>query len=234
MTIVTAATKDYVPWAKSLQEVCKKLGLECCIYALDDEAEEAGPRFVIPEEVQELARVSRSPYKPLLIKRALEDFGDFTVWLDADAFPRARFDEIEEQHYDIGVTIRRDTERGLPYTDNAYYAGYVNAGVIFANPTTETWAFLEKWSNQVAEVKSKSDQEALTRILLEEVDLSNRTGVHQVGDALVGLFPTDIYNFYYWIKHWAETPGDDVKIVHGKGCFNEPGKYEELLHAYGP
>jgi nucleotide-diphospho-sugar transferase len=133
---------------------------------------------------------SRAMHKPRLILNFLPKVKDFLVYLDADTFVRRPIGEIEGD-YDVGVTVRR------LYEQRQAVLGRVNAGVVFLNRTAAAFKFVERW---VAETeKAGNDQVALNKLV-------DRGGLR------IRLFPTDIYNWYYF----PDVPTPDAKILHFK------------------
>ena len=134
---------------------------------------------------------SRALHKPEIIKKT--QFEDVMVYMDADAFPISKFEEIKNYDFDIGVTVRNKNE-------NFKELGRINAGVIFFRNTKNTHKFLEEWSDLTKKIEN--DQVALNSIIS-----SNKYKVVE--------FPTNIYNYYYF----PEVPCNDVKIYHFKSSF---------------
>lgn len=131
---------------------------------------------------------SRALHKPDVVQRT--QFCGVMAYMDADAFPVSRFDEVEEIDFDIGVTVRDKTEE---------YGrlGRINAGVMFFRNTAGMHEFVEQWRQATTELGN--DQVALNQII--------DTGRYKVAE-----FPTRIYNYYYFPK----KPGPEVKIYHFK------------------
>jgi len=117
----------------------------------------------------------------------LKTSNELVVYLDADTVLRQRIDEVIGS-YDVGVTIRRRNEikKNKPR---------VNAGVIFFNPGSRSFAMVERWQHET-EIMG-NDQAALNN-LLDDPTYTIRE------------FPTDIYNWYYF----PDEPPEEAKILH--------------------
>jgi hypothetical protein len=158
----------------------------------------------------------------------VEKFGGNFVFLDGDAFLINRFDEIEEQEFDIGVTLRRKSEIKLDFGD----CGVLNSGVIFfLGETNKNKMFLELWIKEVWRTNEPLiEQTSLSRMLLsinpqvssghfEEKLFLESDG----GKIVVKILPCEIYN-YNWIEEFDPvSDARKVKILHFKsGRFNTP------------
>lgn len=191
----------------------KKRGYDTYVYDL------GGLGFGEPFDVQESFDLtmdrtfSKSPYKPFIIRKALQDTKGFVAWLDADAMAIRKFDEVESDDYDIGVTMRRPHERGG--TEYPEYSGYANAGVMFFNYNERTMNFIDAWIRTLPHTYTQSDQQALVKLCLECTDFSeyDKVFVHPRYGTRIKVFKCDEYNFYYY----PETPFPTTKIVHLKG-----------------
>ena len=53
---------------------------------------------------------SKSLFKPEIVRDCLSRYKDFTVYLDGDATLYDKIDEVVEDEYDIGVTLRKPSE----------------------------------------------------------------------------------------------------------------------------
>lgn len=127
---------------------------------------------------------TKALHKPGIIKNALS-FTNLT-YMDSDAFPIARFDEVFDHDFDLGVTIRPEEGSIL---------GKINAGVIFVKPSAIN--LIDEWI-ELTEILG-NDQLALNKI-------------YQSKKYNIKEFPTSIYNYYYF----PDVPNKDVKIVHFK------------------
>lgn len=165
-----------------------------------------------------LKRRGVSPYKPKVIRHAIETNLNegMIAWLDADAFPIRRFDEIETMvDFDIGVTLRQYSEKCEIEEYREWY-NYINAGVIFIRPSPAVLKFVDEWIIQTEESEFNSDQHALNKIFLRHNDMKQRNVVFSCGDIRVRLFETEVYNWHYF----PYEPFHETKIVHWKEFKN--------------
>jgi len=156
---------------------------------------------------------SRSIFKPDIILHSLEKLKDFTVYLDGDALLYDSIDEVATNDFDVGVTLRRASEmRGQWYQEHYEIVRFVNAGVLFFNPSAATFTFLRRW--KAATEKEGNDQKALNSIVCpdrypEPYTIANIQGIK------IKYFPGIRYNFYYFDQGFPLTK--NVKILHFKG-----------------
>jgi len=149
-------------------------------------------------------------FKPEVISQSLHIHRQFTTYMDADAFAIRRFDEVDSNDYDVGVTMRRKEERGAsPWP---YVYGFINTGVLFLNYSSAAFKFLRLWESEILKTKSQSDQEALNRMVLKASDLTEYDKVFQWNGINIKVFRCDDYNFYYW----PQEPFSTTKILHAK------------------
>lgn len=161
----------------------------------------------------------RLPFKPLIIRDALNQNIDKFIWLDGDAFAREDLSPVFEQEFDIAVTLRRKDEQESTAYKIQY--GYINAGTMFFRNNEMTKSFVDLWALKVEETDSKSDQEALNLLLLEcdSMESYGRCFVHKRSGARLLLLSTDVYNFYYF----PEPVPDTAKVIHLKTDKRELG-----------
>ena len=194
MRIITASNKTHENHLKTLLASADKVGYKIEVFDLDE--------LGIGED--DLTGVFKScSFKPNLLK----DIKEFTVWVDDDCIFMDRIDEVEGD-YDIGVTIRRESERNRDKHSN--YSGWLNAGVVFVNNTSAAKRFVKLWIDHIPETETKTDQEALSDLVRKGVD-----GVR------IKQFKTDEYNWFYF----PEEP-KVAKIIHLKTDVRE--KYAHL------
>lgn len=154
---------------------------------------------------------SKSLFKPKMVKMCLEEYNEFTVYLDGDAQLCSNIDEITEDDYDIGVTLRDSFEfKSDWYKEHFKIVKYLNAGVIFFNNTPEAKSFISKWQTLTEDVGN--DQMALNQLACPE-NYPLAYSVHNINGVRVKYFPCSKYNFYYFNKQLAA----DIKIMHFKG-----------------
>ena len=213
MKVISAANGAYKEIIELSTEQNKKRGYEPHIYDLGGlghgEPFDPTPSFEYTKD----RTFSKSPFKPFIIKKALEDFRETVVWLDADAMAIRKFDDAISDDYDIGVCMRRQSERGG--TLYPEYSGYINAGVLFFNYTPKTMEFMDHWIKMLPHTFTQSDQQALVRLCMEATDFKeyNKVFVHPRFGTRIKVFEGDEYNFYYY----PEEPFLKTKIVHLKG-----------------
>ena len=206
MKIVTAANDKFKIYIDVLQRQCDKLKYDLEIYDL------GGLGTGIPADVKHNHFQKHGWYhqmhgpwrtkalhKPSIISHALKD--EPIAYLDADAFPVARFDEVWDQDFNIGVTERCRDEK------DAKVLGPINAGVMFFKPSAKA-AVLE-W-DKLTRIAG-NDQRGMCKLL------------QNPGSGFKFFrFPVRIYNYY----RFPETPGPETKIYHFKDddkvrpCFN--------------
>ena len=154
---------------------------------------------------------SKSLFKPAMVRTCVEEHNDLTVYLDGDALLCDSIDEIATDDYDIGVTLRDASELEEEWHQELYdVVKFVNAGVIFFNPTDATRTFLDKWHDLTEEVGN--DQMALNQLTCPE-NYPENYSVHTINGVRVKYFPCKKYNFYYF----DEGLDDGIKIMHFKG-----------------
>ena len=221
VVIVTAANRHFSDYAQATRDQCAKMGHLCIVYDLGDLG--FGEPLRIPEHIAELFMkggmadqgvVSRCPYKPFAIADAMLKCNADVLWLDADAYPVKHLDPFDGS-FDIGVTTRRPSEwRNGP--SMVEYDGLLNAGVVMAANTEAAWSFVKSWARTIPDHITKTDQEALNRLVLRATDC-NPADVEKVftdpDGCRIRLFSTEEYNYYY-----ADRPiPDTTKIMHFKG-----------------
>lgn len=200
MIIVTAADKKYGNFISYTISHMQSLGYKIEVYNLGDlgfgyDWEINDEDFVKKGYYHLLNETwpTRALHKPHIIKDCLLRNKEFTVYIDADAVVVQNIDEIVGD-YDIGVTIRRQSELEENIKDyEKLYRGRINAGVLFFNYTETSLNFIDRWISKTTEVYN--DQYALNLLAAE-------TNVKE--------FPSEIYNYCYF----PETPGPEAKIYH--------------------
>ena len=140
---------------------------------------------------------SRGLHKPQMILNT--KFDNMLVYMDSDAYPVSRFDEINTLDFDVGVTVRDGENYGK--------MSRINAGVIFFKNTVKSHEFMLSWRNRTIEINN--DQIALA----EEV----ATGNYKILE-----LPTRIYNYYYF----PEPPDENVKIYHFKSAIGVRNEFD--------
>lgn len=91
------------------------------------------------------------------------------VWIDADVVPVNRFDEVFEEGFDIGGTVRSKYEQRYRTAKNSLNSAALNSGVIFFNTDSDRIAALVKtWLKNIKKmglVKTR-EQKALSKIFM--------------------------------------------------------------------
>lgn len=202
--IVTACNKRYEVFLNVLEKQSAKLGYDLSLYNLGD-LDRGIPAYVKDELFNSSGKYHRmhgdwwtkALHKPKIIEQSLRDRP--IAYLDADAFPIRRFDEIWDSDFDIAVTTRTDEE-------NIHIFGPINAGVIFFNPSAKP--IVKQWLNLTE--KMGNDQLALAEIIKNP-------------EFIVKKIPAMIYNYYKFparpphntaIYHFKDDP-------HVRSCFND-------------
>lgn len=212
MTIVTAANKKLKKIININIIQIRKFGYKYFIYDLGGLG--FGKAFKVDDSSFERSPIPTINWKPRLLLDAFEKINDFIVWLDADAILYGSIDEVQNNEYDFGVTLRRQNEIGK--TKYPHITGYLNAGVIFINHTRGAKKLLKDWVYLVN--ITKSDQEALNMLVGEVCDWKKYNIVIKKDETRIKIFKTDNYNYFYF----NEKPDPKKnKILHFKGSFRK-------------
>lgn len=194
--VITAADLNFKEMVDMASRSAKDVGYETIVYDL------GGLGYGIPFD----GRVSDSigakiPSKPSMILDALHKVepDDIVVWIDADAIMWDRIDEIQDEIWDFGVTMRK------PKTSER--DDIINAGVVFVRKTTESLRFVEHWIEKCS--KGVSDQKELNALF--QFQNSDYLRKRKVQGMTVKIFPCDLYNNFYF-----KRPQKDAKIIHYK------------------
>jgi len=204
MKIITAANKKYDKFLKILESQSNKLNYDIEVYDLGDLGRGI-PSYVTDESFIKTGNYcqvrgpwwSKALHKPIIVEKALNQ--DPIVYMDADAFPVRRFDEIWDTEFDIAVTLRDTNE-------NIQMLSPINAGVVFFSPSAQE--AVQEWRHFTNLMNN--DQLALAKIIKNP-------------KYNIKKLPAYIYNYY----KFPEKPPNDVAIYHFKGdpcirsCFDE-------------
>ncbi|MFX0137158.1 MAG: putative nucleotide-diphospho-sugar transferase [Candidatus Hodarchaeota archaeon] len=154
---------------------------------------------------------SKSLFKPEMVKSCMEEYNDFIVYLDGDAQLCANIDGIVEDDYDIGVTLRDPLEfESEWYKEYFEIVKYVNAGVIFFQPTLAAKRFIDIWHKRTKEVGN--DQKALNQLTCPDY-YPKVNSILTINGVRIKYFPGKLYNYYYF-QYGLEAK---TKIMHFKG-----------------
>ncbi len=149
------------------------------------------------------------PYKPYIIKEALNNYQSNITWMDSDAYAIKNFNSLFDIDFDIGITIRPKQEKEVycPLSN-----GMSNAGVCFFKYNENTLNFVDLWIKEIKNTIFLSDQEALNRLLLRCCDITNYTynTIYKLGEIKILILNTEEYNYY----HCPFEPNKDTKILH--------------------
>ena len=153
---------------------------------------------------------TKSLFKPEIVKVCMEEYNDLTVYLDGDAQLCNNIDAIVGDDYDIGVTLRDPSELESEWHQEHFeIVKYVNAGVIFFNPTPATKRFLEIWHKTTEEVGN--DQKALNQLTCPDYYPEDYS-VLTIDKVRIKYFPGNQYNYFYFKKGLVPN----TKIMHFK------------------
>jgi hypothetical protein len=179
MLVVSAADGRFKLFAHQLARRCRLLGYRTKIYDLGGLG--FGEHFTVTDRCfvengwynvahPEIQWMTRALHKPAVVRDALAA-GEDVTYLDADALPVARFDEVWDAPFDICLTARGEDE-------HTPRLGRINAGVMFFRNSPTGVDAVRRWGAETAAVGN--DQLGLSRI-------GGTTTV-----------PTRIYNYYYF------------------------------------
>lgn len=217
MKIILAANKDYRKYYDHVTHQLERLGYETLTYDLEG----LGEGIEFNEELPEMkprGYNAKIPFKPKIIADALERTDEKLVWLDADVEVLERFDEVWEEEFDIGVTIRMvfgDELAQFIRVPHPGATGFMNSGVVFIRNTKRSKSFMRRWEASVENTKFGSDQEAITSMIRGVAgDKWERERTYGVGGAQVYTFPVEIYNYNFQGMPYSKR---GAKITHYPG-----------------
>ncbi len=179
-------------------------------YLVEDESFEATGYYSVGPQDGGGYR-SKALFKPEIVKLCLGKYKDLVVYLDGDAQLCGNIDEIVSDDFDIGVTLRDISELESDWHKEHFdIVKYVNAGVIFFNPTPATYEFVDTWQKTTQEVGN--DQKALNKLTCPD-KYPEANSVHTINKVRVKYFPCKQYNYYYF----KDGLVPNIKIMHFKG-----------------
>lgn len=194
--VITAADKNFKDMVDVAYRSAKTLGYDTTVYDL------GGLGYGQPFEGKVSDSIgAKIPCKPAMILDALNkaNDGEVVVWIDADAIMWSRIDEILEEVWDFGVTMRKPkaNERDDP----------INAGIVFVRKTPASMHFMKTWIDKVS--TGVSDQKELNKLFaLNNIDYLRKRKIHNM---TVKIFPCTVYNNFYF-----KQPQKNAKITHYK------------------
>lgn len=150
------------------------------------------------------------------------------IFIDADAFIVAKFDELFESDFDIGITVRLAEE--LEFKFNS--CRVLNSGVIFFLGGHQlNKSFIDAWKNELLNTREAiAIQTSQVRMIEKQF---NRDVFSSIPKTIsfqsdtniirVALLPCEVYNFNWIEKFDMNKHKDRVKILHFKsGRFKTP------------
>jgi hypothetical protein len=196
ITVITAADANFKEMVDIAHRSAKDVGYKTIVYDL------GGLGYGKPFN----GRVSdaigaKIPSKPSMILDALNgvEYNDIVVWMDADAIMWNRIDEITDEIWDFGVTVRKpkSSERD----------DLINAGVVFVRKTESSLKFMDLWIKNCS--TGVSDQKELNQLFqFKNADYLKKKKTQGM---VVKCFSCDLYNNFYF-----KRPQTDAKITHYK------------------
>lgn len=162
--------------------------------------------------------------KAICISDCAKRIDENLIFLDGDAFLINKIDEIIEDNFDIGITLRDKDE--IEKGNKLGTIGDINVGVLFFMMSSDDMQlFMKKWIDEIN--KSKRcwiEQSTLNLMLKEQIpdlyDEDYNTGNYYLNNSVfkIKTFPCRFYNLY------RMDDGFDLertKILHFKGRMRE-------------
>jgi hypothetical protein len=175
------------------------------------------PKFAWDELLPSGARnlQAPSPYKPILIKEAMEtNEWEWMMWLDGDAAIVQNIDEVFEEQYDVGVTIR---DQSKPKPEQ------INAGVIFFRNTPATHRFVDTWIANHKKQPDLCDQTMLNKWFKDrniKLGREDRRTTKIIDNTTVKFWPMCVYNFTVGNpSRFRIAEKRNSKIYHNKASY---------------
>lgn len=179
--------------------------------------------------------------KELVTLDCLEYTDGNLIWFDSDVILLNNIDELFQDTYDIGITLRpkvvghRKTAReGGLQTNDDYH---INAGVIFYNTDSrKIREFIEEWLNIIEQLplSTNIEQTALAELLkihnkeAFEKYYNNINIGTDIGEIKVKTFPCHIYNYF---EHEYGFNPNQQKILHFKGKSYESKMAKKIIRS---
>ncbi len=162
--------------------------------------------------------------KPFCMFDCAKRINNNLIFLDGDATLINKIDEILEDNFDLGVTLRRKDE--IEKAKKMGIIGAVNSGVIFFKlDSKRLQLFIEAWINEIKTTKTVwLEQAALNNLIQRDNQgIFNRfynDGVIKLSniEIKVKTFPCELYNFYQIEEGYSDKV---VKILHFKGRWKK-------------
>lgn len=154
---------------------------------------------------------SKSLFKPKMVKTCMDEHNDLIVYLDGDAQLCGSLEEVEGDDFDIGVTLRDSDELESEWhQEHMEIVKYINAGVIFFNPTPAAKSFIDEWEKCTEEMGN--DQMALNKLACPE-NYPEANSVLTINGVRIKYYPCMQFNYYYFEEKYEPN----IKIMHFKG-----------------
>ncbi len=168
--------------------------------------------------------------------------GEVVIWLDADAFVYQRMDEIDNDNYDVGLTMRPHLEFNWPESADHEWTGYFNGGVVIIRNTENGIRWARDWTFTIPILKEEikklgwdgykdpkrtySEQWALNRMTSKYVTWEDRGSIVNIDGVRLWVANGYIYNAY-GKKEERRIAWDNrqVKIEHMKTGRGFPKKW---------
>lgn len=217
MLVVTAGNNryDYKKTILHCDAACDRFGYGMIIYDL------GGLGFGRPVDHPRCTTQNRhvtAGLKPSLILDAMDhaEPNELVAWIDGDATLITPIDELEEDTFDVGVTVRPKVNRRK--------TSYVNAGVFFVRNNKEGRGFMQHWVSRMPENptdhrkgKCHTDQSVLEDMLLSSIDVIpwdafNTT--HVVEGATLKILECAVYNNMRVHEPATREPPGFARILH--------------------
>ena len=168
--------------------------------------------------------------KPFCILDCAQRVNGKMIFLDGDVILVNKIDELLDDNFDVGVTLRRMHE--IRYRRNE--CKVLNSGVIVFNGTNDkTISFINKWIQTMKfTYECLIEQTALTRMIgKENPEIYNKyyqTGVVNASgkSVVVKVFPCEVFNFN-WIEEGVDKSKN--KIVHFKGGRHDDAQFIKFI-----
>lgn len=154
---------------------------------------------------------SKSLFKPELVELVMGRHDDVVVYLDGDAQLVGSLDDVRGGDYDVGVTVRPTWETVSEWhRQHVEIVKYLNAGVVFLNPTDAARRFVSRWRVVTEEVGN--DQMALNRLACPARHPPDYA-IEVIDGIRIKYFPCLRYNFYFFGDRYPLG----ARVLHFKG-----------------
>ena len=153
------------------------------------------------------------------------------IFLDADAFLVGSIDELLNDDFDIGLTVRRKDE--ISYETNS--CRLLNTGVIlFLGKHESNRAIIDEWSLESSKTtEAIIEQTSLSRLIEKKLpsffDYPLGKHITEIGGERIKIaaLSCETYNFN-WIEEYSIERNKNVKILHFKSERFKTPLFEEI------